>query len=161
MREILFRGKRDRYGREWVYGSLIQTGKFCCILEPENSDRYDYPYLDADLGTIDGQAIPIDPLTIGQYTGLNDKNGNKIFEGDILKSDLCAELLLVIFNEGCGAFQVLFNDGYSEGFLEHYSDINHLQIIGNFHDNPELLNSHYEKDGIVIEYHYDEYLKGE
>lgn len=137
MREILFRGKASK--SEWVYGSLIQTGKFCCILEPEDSDRYDYPYLDADLGVIDGPAIPIDFSTIGQYTGQTDKNGKKIFEGDILRTDLCDELLVVIFNEGCGSFQVLFKDGYSEGFLERYSDINHLEVIGNKWDNPELL----------------------
>lgn len=139
MREILFRAKGSIWGREWVYGSLICTGKYCCILEPEDSDRYDYPYLDADLGTIDGPAIPIDYLTVGQFTGLFDKNGKKIFEGDILRTDLCDKPLLVMFNEGCGAFQVLFDDGYSEGFLERYSDINHLEVIGNIYDNPELL----------------------
>lgn len=122
MREILFRGKASI--GEWVEGSLIWTGKYCCILENEDSDRYDYPYLDADLGTIDGKAIPIHFSTIGQYTGMNDKNGKKIFEGDILRSDdLYGEVL---------------NDGYSEGFLERYSDINHLEVIGNIHDNPEL-----------------------
>ena len=100
--------------------------------------------------------------TLGQYTGIKDKNGKKIFEGDILRSDdLYDEPLLVIFNDSCGAFQILLKDGYSEGFLEHYSDINHLEVIGNIHDNPELLNRHYKKDGIAIEYHYDEHLKGD
>ena len=138
MREILFRGKAP--GGKWVYGSLIHTGKFCCILESEESSRYDYPYLDSDLGIIDGPAIPVESSTIGQYTGLTDKYGKKICEGDILRSDdIHGEPLLVIFNEGCATFQVLFNDGYSEGFLERYSDINHIEVIGNIHDNPELL----------------------
>lgn len=142
MREIIFRGKTSR--GKWVYGSLIyvkrEHNSFCCILESEDSGRYDFPYLDADLGVIDGQAISIERSTIGQFTGLTDKYGKKIFEGDIVRSDdIHGEPLLVIFNEGCGAFQVLFKDGYSEGFLERYSDINHLEVVGNIHDNPELL----------------------
>lgn len=137
MRDIIFRGRISN--DQWVYGSLIHTGDFCCILESRDSDRYDYPYLDNDLGTIDGQAIPIDPNTVGQYTGLTDKNGEMIFEGDILKTDLYGHLLSVVYNEHCAMFQVLFTDGYSEGFLDRYSEINHLEIVGNVYDNPELL----------------------
>ena len=134
MREILFRGKRKENG-EWIKGDFCSP---CNIVFLEN--RYD-----AVLGKDDCPMcndFEVIPETVGQYTGLTDKNGKKIFEGDIVYSDdLYAEPLLVIFNENCGEFQVLFNDGYSEGFFEKYAPVYHLKVIGNIHDNPELLRT--------------------
>lgn len=127
MREILFRGiiKSDnsRYKRgQWAVGDLVRL--------QDGKDGKPHIY---GCGEVFAE-------TIGQYTGLTDKNGNKIFEGDVVKSDdLYGEPLSVIFNENCGTFQVLFKDGYSEGFLEQYTDVNHLEVIGNITDNPELL----------------------
>jgi hypothetical protein len=122
MREILFRGKRMSDG-EWLYGSLLQVNRKgateCCI----HSDRYSHL---------------IDPDTVGQYTGLTDKNGKKIFEGDILQNE-----------EGClfGAsyrFRVEFYPGrfYGEsgGLLTIIPGEMHLcEVVGNIHDSPELL----------------------
>jgi hypothetical protein len=113
MREIAFRGKRKDNG-EWVYGDLIHLpGGIITI-------RYN---------------IKADPETAGQYTGLTDKNGEKIFEGDICR---------IQYHDGrsdIGRVDHLgarFNDGdyYYLDFLNGYADI---EVIGNIHDNPQLL----------------------
>lgn len=141
MREILFRGKTE--SGKWVEGSLILAKNYCCILQDEEKiHEMDYPYLDGDLGTFDGQATPVIPETVGQFTGLTDKNGEKIFEGDIV--DILTE------NEEIGV--VAYDDGgflvNADGFcVDFHSNINgtDLEVIGNIHDNPEFL-----KEGVDI-----------
>jgi uncharacterized phage protein (TIGR01671 family) len=166
MKNILFRGKTE-YGK-WVYGSLILAGKYCCILEAEDEVHpADYPYLDSEIGTIDGQATPVIPETIGQYTGLKDKNGMYIFEGDIVstrKDGTRTKKLKGYFGvdsdgypqkipgyegetdyhytcqEDCYAL-VEFNprSGYFLRGTSLFVDAICNEVVGNIHDNPELV----------------------
>lgn len=135
MREILFRGKRLDNG-EWVEGSLIKTGGYCCILPDDDGTNYDYPYLDAVLGTIDGYATPVAPSTVGQYTGLKDKNGKRIFEGDVVViSQFGLTLSGIVEFHDCG-FEVYSKELDAYECL--WYECSELEVIGNIHDNPEL-----------------------
>ena len=115
MREILFRGKRIETG-EWVYGNPFVS----------DADARTYILYGSRRVTIDWE---VDPSTVGQYTGMMDKNGNRIFEGDILS----------IWNESHDV--VVFEDGAFD--LENTSIpirfANKFEVIGNITDNPELL----------------------
>lgn len=138
MREILFRAKERAPRERWVYGSLIKTPSFSCILEEGQEDSYDYPYLDNEIGIIDGNVTPIIPKTIGEFTGELDKNGVKIFEGDIIKCEVTYEV-------GCYPHTetVIREVKYGAAYPLHYC--NNPEVIGNIHDNPELLKRGEEK----------------
>lgn len=123
MREILFRGY-TRYGA-WVYGSLIKIGDYCCILQEDDGKSFDYPYLDPELGTIDGYATPVLPETVGQWTGLTDWHGEKIFEGDIIS---------ISIEDPVNEDKKIVVGYYPQDF-----EPNEYEIIGNFWENPELL----------------------
>ena len=124
MREILFRGKRLDNG-EWVSGTMYRIAR---DLNPfiMEEDKH-------------GCSYPLDEETVGQYTGLNDKNGKRIFEGDIVEGvDYTSEdggYGVVGFDDG--AFEVSGNDCYGT-FHENYWGKD-FEVIGNIHDNPELL----------------------
>lgn len=123
MREILFRGKRTDNG-EWVYGDLSQHKNGKKFIKCGNAT----------------QSYEVIPETIGQYTGLTDKNGKKIFEGDIIKTNKFSEpnkQYIVKFDFQLGAF--IGQDKYNMYFVTFDGDSDQFEIIGNIHDNPELL----------------------
>lgn len=132
MREILFRGKRID-NDEWVEGSLIIDKVVdMYLIYPES-----YP------GVISHVVLP---STVGQYTGLTDKNGNKIFEGDIVRyrpEYWCEPQQSVV--EYCAdkwnypAFDLKDHDYEGNGLQFAHEEGIGLEVIGNIHDNPELL----------------------
>lgn len=127
MREILFRGKRLN-GDGWVYGDLsyhVHNGEVYVF----PGDGYDSP-----------DCYEVDPDTVGQYTGLQDKNGSKIFEGDIVLAPLWKgrrlELTKGIIEFSKGVFSVVWKDSmYEKHFAGYVAD---MEVIGNIFDNPKL-----------------------
>lgn len=118
MREILFRGKRESGG--WYYGDLIHGQIFNSIYSRKDKARF-----------------PVRVETIGQYTGLTDKNGTMIFEGDIMEtavSGITHHAGVVEFADGSFGLRCTGRESFFLCFVaESYT------IIGNIHDNPELL----------------------
>ncbi len=118
MREIRFRGKRVDNG-EWVYGCLTRYSEAMA-------------YITVDL--IENEVHEVDMETVGQYTGLKDKNGVKIFEGDTLGG---IGGVVVWINRETRYGISLFGEVY-DVYLEELEQED-LEVIGNIHDNPELL----------------------
>jgi uncharacterized phage protein (TIGR01671 family) len=121
MREILFRGKISSGG--WLYGDLRQYPSGVIAIR---NDEWKH-------------TIEVASDTVGQFTGLTDKNGTKIFEGDIVRLDIAG----IVFNAVCK-----FHSG-SFGLVWHYmgtdrwqafTSICHVEyeVIGNLYDNPEM-----------------------
>lgn len=135
MREILFRGKRADNG-EWVEGYLLSTVNHTYIVY---TDQYDDDLFFSPKNIF----IAVDPETVGQYTGLTDKNGKKIFEGDVINAYHNRDLLnvsYVVFDSGeflCELISGNFID-CCETLPEQETECG-IEIIGNIHDNPELL----------------------
>lgn len=130
MREILFRGKRADNG-EWVEGYYGQFHNRP-VLDRPNSHQIFEPMEDATVfgSAIGGLWYTIIPETLGQYTGLTDKNGTKIFEGDIVK---IYEYVYVCFWNECNCEFGLKNDKEDFGIAYAPRDI---EVIGNIHDTP-------------------------
>ena len=148
-REILFKAKRKNW-RElpkeewWVEGNLITN-------EREEGTAYIGYIFDVHNGVIeDFDIVEIDPETLCQYTGLNDKNGKRIWENDILHNgnkmivkwkEPCGRWDLYIVNVShipMGAWRPLVINWRTSDWKE-YSDCHECEVIDNIFDNPELL----------------------
>lgn len=132
-REIKFRGKRNN--GSWMYGDLCTpANRFISIRE----NRYTY-------NGISHEEYEVDEDTIGQFTGLTDKNGKEIYEGDVLKISSRAVicLLVVTWNAEVGSWCLRFKEESKEGtrplgrwLCDRDYDI---ELTGNIYDNKELL----------------------
>ena len=134
---FLSRGKRKDNG-EWVDGNLVYTRTTTLGVVTE-------------IYTLE-MRYEVIPKTVGQYTGLKDKNGKKIFEGDIVEAD--GYIFFVNFGK-CGGVANKVDYGYIGYYLDGYDEITkkalsyglrddicyfiNIEVIGNIHDNPELL----------------------
>ena len=130
MREILFRGKSTDTGA-WVYG--YYCGSFGDFDEHEICDIADPTC----------SRVDVDPETVGQYTGLTDKNGKQIFEGDIVRGRDALEKGLVVegyIDHQYGSFCIVGD------LITHFRWMDYeVEVIGNVHDNPLLIGG--KEDG--------------
>lgn len=139
MREILFRGKRKDNG-EWVEGYYACIGETTVILTGE---------LDFSKWDIKAKMNVIIPETVGQFTGVTDKNGIKIFEGDIVKWDYRSsdgKVYQVKYDVSCACFVTSREHNGAIIYLSFDNDGQHIEILGNIYDNPELLENNTRKD---------------
>ena len=134
MREILFHGKRADNG-EWVEGDVLQT-------------RYHSGHIEYQImpQTPISSAYPVLSETVGQYTGLTDKNRKKIFEGDICRFKRFNDIHVgeIVFNVTTASFVMRYQSivgAYGEKATHKMllSACDNIEIIGNIHDNPELM----------------------
>jgi len=130
MRDIKFRGKRIDNG-EWVYGNLVQTTKGCAyILET--------PSFIPALTLPTEEFIEVYPESVGQYTGLKAKKGKEIYEGDIVRYE--GRSYQIVYDSDRSA-EFRFNASYTLSNILSKTLQNPFEVIGNMHDNPELLKA--------------------
>lgn len=131
MREILFRGKRTDIGL-WVFGDVIQYADGTKAIKRSMLQSI----------------VEVAPATVGQYTGRKDKNGKRVFEGDILRlftiwEDGTAEPVdvpvIVQFCENDQCYVLTTKQGSHYDDFGNYGRPEYYEVIGNIHDNTELL----------------------
>ena len=135
IREVIFRGKRADSG-ERIEGDLLQI------------KYYNKPIIECKImpQTPVSSAYPVLPETIGQFTGLADKNGVRIFEGDICRFKRFNDIHVgeIVFNVTTASFVMRYQSivgAYGEKATQKMllSVCDDIEVIGNIHDNPELL----------------------
>ena len=131
MREILFRGKRTING-DWVYGDFVRGN--------ERKSLRDSIFV-YDSETQSFNDYEINPSTLGQYTGLTDKNGKRIFDGDVAKVLQGKDKDIAYVGFENGAFMLYPKTGniYERTLWSYWYNDWDVEVIGNITDNPELL----------------------
>ena len=123
MRTIKFRGKRVN-NSEWVYGNLLldrETGCYICE-------------------GIGSSATEVKPESVGQFTGLHDKNGKEIYEGDILNFGNNNHVEVKFENGAFTVFSEPLGWDFDSDDTPILTDFKYCEIIGNIHENPSLIN---------------------
>jgi uncharacterized phage protein (TIGR01671 family) len=149
MREIKFRGKRKDTG-EWVFGNYIKRNLDGIPQYYIYDNQWDETEIDGYCDDDDAKIylkdcfIEVIPETVGQFTGKQDRNSSDVFDGDIVKPQTTK--LYTPTKEEIGA---VYWDEKEAGFMIHWLDddsrlgisefFRGVEIIGNIHDNPELL----------------------
>ncbi len=139
-REIKFRGRRPDNG-EWVYGDLLHSKTSCRIvcyteIEIEGFIEAEYHYF-------------VNPDTVGQYTGMHDRTGKEVYEGDVvfwiaidLRGRGKGEQGAIIWDEHTMTWAIMRDKPTLDGrpcIISRPFDKKHLEVVGNIHDNPELM----------------------
>lgn len=143
MREILFRGKRVENDR-WVEGNLVKTktGASYILVPSEDLDITPTSHMVSFL---------VCYSSVGQYTGLTDKNSVKIFEGDVVRNGYSSNLgefwnfgnVVYVVNDGC--FEICnTEERYLKRLTQSQIVLRNIEVVGNIHDNPNLLESEEE-----------------
>lgn len=124
-REILFRGKRADT-KEWIYGDVQQNVDAVKIREQEQGIQRV------------AKSFVVIPETVGQYTGLKDIHGVKIFEGDIVNYNGSCHKVVFESRNGTGYFGIVVGENETWGF-GNSTPAYMMAVVGNIYDNPELL----------------------
>ena len=138
MREIIFRGKRIDNG-EWVNGTPFISQNCCKMIFAMAL----HPDFVEDGNVYYSEGYPVDPETVDQYTGLTDKNGTKIFEGDIIEcwsEGVKAKGTVQKRKDGLWIIYPAWQKTITWGLCPDEYCHTTVEVIGNIHDNPELLD---------------------
>ena len=130
MREILFRGKREDNG-EWVYGYYVKL--------PDAAGSVCFMHVPADNPDERNTAHYVALETVGQYTGLRDRNGVRIFEGDIVSYGGTLHKVVFCDINGCAFFGIAMPERGEIWRFEALTPCDRMKVIGNIYDNPELI----------------------
>lgn len=131
MREILFRGKEVADGK-WIEGFYSAEEYNPYSGEVEHIPRIQIIGKCVSLGVI--------PETVGQFTGLTDKNGKRIFEGDIVRYDVNYHDMVISYDvENWGGWLYEDMDDNMQAYSIYEFNLKDIAVIGNIHDNPDIL----------------------